>query len=182
MYSNSCPSCSFEREIIKIGQSSHKMYNNKILNVQGSTTILNDHTKKFWELIVCTLYQVFLSNTNNLHIVVWYQVFLSNSNNSRIIINKTLTGFEYSYQYVSLNIWCILRLFTDVRCLVFLCWLLLVPQDFSYCTLWPWSRVCSCYSPSGNFEPNVFFFDSHVLIVLISLFIIRNDFAFLKRF
>ena len=46
MYSNSCCSCSFEREIIKIGQSSHKMYSNNIVNFQDSTTILNTHTKK----------------------------------------------------------------------------------------------------------------------------------------
>ena len=46
MYSNSCCSCSFEREIIKIGQSSHKMYSNKILNFQESMTILNACTKK----------------------------------------------------------------------------------------------------------------------------------------
>ena len=32
VYSNSCCSCSFEAEIIKIGQSSHKMYSNNILN------------------------------------------------------------------------------------------------------------------------------------------------------
>ena len=32
VYSNCCSSCSFEREIIKIGQSSHKMYSNSILN------------------------------------------------------------------------------------------------------------------------------------------------------
>ena len=37
--SNSCFSCSFYLEIIKIGQSSHKMYSNEILNFQGSTTI-----------------------------------------------------------------------------------------------------------------------------------------------
>ena len=36
MYSNCCCSCSFEAEIIKIGQSSHKMYSNKILNFQES--------------------------------------------------------------------------------------------------------------------------------------------------
>ena len=40
MYSNSCCSCSFEPEIIKIGQSSHKMYSNNILNFQESTTIV----------------------------------------------------------------------------------------------------------------------------------------------
>ena len=45
VYSNSCCSCSFEPEIIKIGQSSHKMYSNKILNFQESTTILNACTK-----------------------------------------------------------------------------------------------------------------------------------------
>ena len=46
VYSNSCCSCSFEREIIKIGQSSHKMYSNSILNFQESMTNLNACTKK----------------------------------------------------------------------------------------------------------------------------------------
>ena len=32
VYSNSCCSCSFEAEIIKIGQLSHKMYSNNLLN------------------------------------------------------------------------------------------------------------------------------------------------------
>ena len=41
VYSNCCCSCSFEAEILKIGQSSHKMYSNKIMNFQKSTTILN---------------------------------------------------------------------------------------------------------------------------------------------
>ena len=44
MYSNCCCSCSFEPEFIKIGQSSHKMYN--ILNFKESMTILNACTKK----------------------------------------------------------------------------------------------------------------------------------------
>ena len=46
VYSNCCCRCSFEAEIIKIGQSSHKMYSNNMLNVQESTTILNVSTKK----------------------------------------------------------------------------------------------------------------------------------------
>ena len=41
MYSNCCCRCSFEAEIIKIGQSSHNMYSNKIQNFQESTVILN---------------------------------------------------------------------------------------------------------------------------------------------
>ena len=32
VYYNSCCSCSFEAEIIKIGESSHKIYSNDILN------------------------------------------------------------------------------------------------------------------------------------------------------
>ena len=46
VYSNWCCSCSFEPEIIEIGQSSHKMYSNNILNIQESTTILSACTKK----------------------------------------------------------------------------------------------------------------------------------------
>ena len=51
MYSNCCCSCSFEPEIIKIGQSSHKMYSNNIVNFQESTTILNACTKKSGNLL-----------------------------------------------------------------------------------------------------------------------------------
>ena len=50
VYSNRCCSCSFQPEIIKIGQSS-KMYTNNILNAQESTTILNACTKKSGNLL-----------------------------------------------------------------------------------------------------------------------------------
>ena len=56
VYSNTYCSCSFEGEIIKIGQSSRKMYNNNILNFQESTAILNACTKKGWKLIEDTTY------------------------------------------------------------------------------------------------------------------------------
>ena len=51
VYSNCCCRCSFEPEIIKIGQSSHKMYSNNILNFQESTTILNACIKKSGNLL-----------------------------------------------------------------------------------------------------------------------------------
>ena len=51
VYSNSCWSCSFKLEIIKIGQSSHKMYSNNIVNFKESTTILNACTKKSGNLL-----------------------------------------------------------------------------------------------------------------------------------
>ena len=46
VYSNCCCNCWLEAEIIKIGQSSHKMYSNNIMNFQEPTTILNACTKK----------------------------------------------------------------------------------------------------------------------------------------
>ena len=49
VYSNCCCSCSFEPEIIKIGQSSHKMYSNNVMNFQESTSILNACAKKSLE-------------------------------------------------------------------------------------------------------------------------------------
>ena len=51
VYSNSCWGCSFESEIIKIGQSSHEMNSNNKVNFQESTTNLNACTKKFWRFI-----------------------------------------------------------------------------------------------------------------------------------
>ena len=55
VYFNCCCRCSFEPEIIKIGQSSHKVYSNNILNFQESKT-----KKKVWKLIGCTTYFSFL--------------------------------------------------------------------------------------------------------------------------
>ena len=49
VYSNFRCSCSFEPEIIKMGQSSRKMYSINILNFQESTTNLNGRTKKCLE-------------------------------------------------------------------------------------------------------------------------------------
>ena len=60
MHSNSCFSCLFEPEIIKIGQSSHKMYSNNIVNFQESMTILNACTKKSGNLFNSPC-----NNTNN---------------------------------------------------------------------------------------------------------------------
>ena len=51
VYSNCCCSCSFEFAIIKIGQSSPKMYSNNIVNFQESTTILNTCIKKSGNLL-----------------------------------------------------------------------------------------------------------------------------------
>ena len=67
VYSNSCCSCWFEPEIIKLVQSSHMIYSNHIVNSQESTTILNACTKKVWKFIVCTSY---LIATNDIEITI----------------------------------------------------------------------------------------------------------------
>ena len=59
VYSYCCCSCSFQSEIIKLGQSSHKMYSNNIVNFQESTTILKACTKKVWKLIEYPTYTYF---------------------------------------------------------------------------------------------------------------------------
>ena len=51
MYSNFCCSCSFKPDIIKIGQSSHEMPRNNLVNFQESTTILNACTEKSGNLL-----------------------------------------------------------------------------------------------------------------------------------
>ena len=51
VYSNCCCSCSFEPEIIRIGQSSHNTYSNSIVNFPEPTTILNACTKKSGNLL-----------------------------------------------------------------------------------------------------------------------------------
>ena len=51
VFSNCCCSWLFEAEIIKMGQSSHNMYNNNILNFQESPTILKACTKKSGNLL-----------------------------------------------------------------------------------------------------------------------------------
>ena len=65
VYSNCYCSCWFEPEIIKIGQSSYKMYSNNILNFQESTTILNACTEKSGNLLkasrIATYRRVLLS-------------------------------------------------------------------------------------------------------------------------
>ena len=73
VYSNCCCSCSFKPEIINIGQSSHKMYSNNIVNFQESMTILNACTKNVWKLIECTTYMD-IFHTLNIKLFITYEL------------------------------------------------------------------------------------------------------------
>ena len=77
VYSNFYCSCSFWSEIIKIGQSSYKMYSNNILKFQESKTILNPCTKKVWKLIEYTTY----TNSEQYRVCIYgkkYRTFVLN--------------------------------------------------------------------------------------------------------
>ena len=73
VYSNYCCSFSFEHEIIKIGQSSHKMYSNNILNFQESTTDLNAHTKKSLETY--RMHLVYIYIYIYIYHMTWYRLW-----------------------------------------------------------------------------------------------------------
>ena len=91
VYSTSCCSCSFEPEIIKIVLSSHKLYSNKILKFQVSTTILNAFTKKCGNLL------------NGLHIhakkeCLWiYQMNKTVQVKCTLRVNRTRTFLSLSF-------------------------------------------------------------------------------------
>ena len=81
VYSNCCCSSWCESEIMKIGQSSHKMYSNNIVNLKESTPILNTCTKKVWNLIEYTTYTGYLKTVathwyDNSYCIVFFQLSL----------------------------------------------------------------------------------------------------------
>ena len=85
VYSNCCCSCSFESEIIKIGQSSHKIYSNNILYFQGSTTILNAHTKKSRNLLKAPHTHTHIYIYIYIYIYVLYYIILYSNGGINVI-------------------------------------------------------------------------------------------------
>ena len=81
VYSKSHCSCSFAPEIITIGQSSHKMYSNKILNFKESMTILNASIIKSGNLLKALRITTFscshFPDTIICLSVIWYCFFYS---------------------------------------------------------------------------------------------------------
>ena len=73
VYSNCCCSCLFEAEIIKIGQSSYKMYSNNILNFQEPTRILNASTKKSGILL----------NAPRVYIYIYIYIYIYNTTDQK---------------------------------------------------------------------------------------------------
>ena len=100
VYSNSCCSRSFEPEIIKSGQSSHKMYDNNILNFQESTTILNASTKKSGKLlnVLCIYIYIYMVIIIVIIIVKSGQRHLTDGNQDKV----RTPGEKETYKYLGI--------------------------------------------------------------------------------
>ena len=110
VYFNCCCSCWFEAEIIKIGQSSHKMYSNNILNFQESKTILNAYTKQSGNLLnaprhhhvmLPALISLTLSCHSSLSFIIW-QVLRATSH---IFTELLYVGLSWSPCFCSAMWW-----------------------------------------------------------------------------
>ena len=102
VYSNCCCSCSFEAEIIKIGQSSYKKYSNNIQNFQVTASILNACTKKVWKLLEQSSY-LFDEFNFYLYLCLWnrpWKTWLQCVNIIKIHLSKT-TFSNYHYHDIS---------------------------------------------------------------------------------
>ena len=129
VYSNSYCSCSFEPEIMKIGQSSHKMYTNNILNFQESMIILNARTKKVWNLIVCTSYTETLLGSPTAYIAVG---LLRNSRDF-VITSYNIDCFVRRFHYFHDTVqWHTIADQIIMFCFCFYIWLI----DLFECTLY----------------------------------------------
>ena len=84
VYSTCCCRCLFGPEIIKIGQSSHKMYSNNILNFHESTSILNTCTKKSRNLL----------NAPRIYLSIYLSIYL---------FCYTLIHLSLSYLFIQLS-------------------------------------------------------------------------------
>ena len=99
VYSNSCCSCSFEPEIIKISQSSHKMYSNNILNFQESTATLDACTKNVWKLIEGVTYSLYISYS--LYIITIFKYLYPNYSIVDIGQNSEQSPWELTWLAVT---------------------------------------------------------------------------------
>ena len=82
VYFNCCCSCSLEAEIISIGQSSHKMYSNNIVNFKESTRISNACTKTVLSYAPRTSS---LANLNKTKKICWVLIWNQERTHSNII-------------------------------------------------------------------------------------------------
>ena len=87
MYSNSCCSCSFEAEILKIGQSSHKMYRN------------NNEFSRVYDKFKC-LYKNSLETYLMAFVYIYIYIYIYTLKISRKINPTLKKGFVVIFHYL----------------------------------------------------------------------------------
>ena len=98
VYSNFCCSCSFEPEIIEIGQLSHKVYSNNIVNFQESPTILNACTKDSGYLLKAPCnFKTLLKPSNDLIFYAFWFII----NFSSLFLLKLFFFFQISSEEIN---------------------------------------------------------------------------------
>ena len=134
VYSNSCCSCWFEPEIIKIGQLSHKMYSNNIVNFQESMTVLNSHTKTSGNLsytpfmyIQTYIYiYIYIVYIHCVYICVYIYIYIGYKYISLvcICIHIDIDIFLYIYIYIYIYIWYIyiyIYIYVPIYIYIYIC-------------------------------------------------------------
>ena len=116
VYSNCCCSCSFEPEIIKIGQSSLKMYSNNILNFQESTTILYACTKKSQETywmhdvyIYIYIYKKYIQLRIYIYVCSYVYMYIC------MYIYMSVCMYVYMWVWVSVCVWTLASFVCDMN-------------------------------------------------------------------
>ena len=98
--SNSCCSCSFKPEIIKIGQSSQKMYSNNILNFQEFTTILKTCKKKsletYWMHYLYIYIYIFTHTCTYIHIHIYIHIYIH--------VHVYIYIYIYTHMYIYIHV------------------------------------------------------------------------------
>ena len=99
VYSNSCCSCSFKPEILKIGQSSHKMYRNNILIFLRVYDNFKCPYEKSLETIVCTLCLLRVQNVKQRGKIppVFNSTFIKANCLGILYIGYVYTFFKFSF-------------------------------------------------------------------------------------
>ena len=116
VYSNSCCSCSFEPEIIKISQSSHKMYSNNILNFWRVYDNFKCLSKKVWKLIEGTTYP-YTCRFMWLYNISWLLILFSELNSSFLFKHVAFCKLKTNLHFIGRFMWLfeVTHIFSDVN-------------------------------------------------------------------
>ena len=97
VYSNCWCSYSFKPEIIKIGQSSHKMYSNNIVNFQESTVLLTSCTKKSGNLLIAPRICIYIFIYTYIYTYIYIHIYK--------YIYRYTDIYIYVYIYIYIHIY-----------------------------------------------------------------------------